>query len=146
MRNEPFQGTWKLNIPASTLPFAAPRSVILNIEVVEESVIITENSISAEGISEAVRIEAKFNDEVYPVIGSGFADGFAIRCINAERWETQVFKSGEKIISAILISSADGQSFREDGEAILADGTRARMSLLYERYNNETSANCEKGS
>jgi len=146
MRNEPFQGTWKLNISESTLPFAAPRSVIVNIEVVEDSVIITENSISAEGITEAVRIEAKFDDVVYPVIGSGFADGFAIRCISAERWETRVFKSGEKTISAILISSADGQSFREDGEVTLADGIRARMSLLYERYNNETSTNCENGS
>lgn len=146
MRNEPFQGTWKLNIPASTLPFAAPRSVLLNIEVVKESVIITENSTSTEGVSEDVRIEAKFNDEVYPVIGSSIADGFAIRRINAERWETRVFKSGEKVISAILIGSADGQSFREDGEVILADGMPARMSLLYERYSNETNTNFEKES
>jgi hypothetical protein len=141
MRNEPFKGTWKLNIPASTLPFAAPRSVLLNIEVAEESVIFTENSISAEGVSENVRIEAKFDNEVYPVIGSSIADGFAIRSISTERWETQVYKSGKKLFSAILVCSTDGQSFREDAE--LADGTRARMSLLYERCSKETSTNCE---
>ena len=141
MRNEPFKGTWKLNIPASTFTFAAPRSVLLNIEVAEESVIFTEDSISAEGVSENVRIEAKFDNEVYPVIGSGIADGFAIRSISAERWETQVYKSGKKLFSAILVCSNDGQSFREDVE--LADGTRARMSLLYERCSKEISTNCD---
>ena len=90
MRNEPFSGTWKLNIPASTFTFPAPRSVILNIEVAEESVILTENSISAEGVSENVRIEAKFDNEIYPVIGCSFADGFAIRSINPEIWKTQI--------------------------------------------------------
>lgn len=94
---------------------------------------------AAEGITEAVRIEAKLDDEVYPVTGSGLFDGFAIRCINAERWKTRVFKSGEKIISATLIISADGQSFREDGEVLLADGKPASMSLLYERYKDETA-------
>ena len=137
MRNEPFNGDWKLNIPSSTFTFPAPRSVLLNIEVAEESVIITEDSISSEGVSENVRIEAKFDNEVYPVIGSGFADGFAIRSISAEKWTTQVYKSGKKIFSAILVCSDDGQSFREDVE--LADGTSAMMSLLYERYNKKTS-------
>jgi len=144
MRNELFNGTWKLNIPASTFTFAAPRSVLLNIEVAEESVSLTENSISAEGVSENVRIEAKFDNEIYPVIGSSFADGFAIRSISAERWKTQLYQSGNKLFSATLVCSTDGQSFREDVE--LADGTHARMSLLYERYNIETGTNCEKGS
>ena len=137
MRKEPFKGNWKLNISSSTFIFPAPRSVLLNIEVADESVIFTEESITAEGVSENVRIEAKFDDEIYPVIGSGFADGFAIRSVTADRWETQVYKSGKKIFSAVLICSSNGQSFREDVE--LADGTGARMSLLYERYNKKTN-------
>jgi len=132
MSHKQFIGTWKLNVPESKLPFAAPHSVLLNIEVAEESVIFTENSISAEGVSENVSIKAKFDNEIYPVIGSGIADGFAIRSISAERWETQVYKSGKKLFSAILVCSADGQSFREEAE--LSDGTGTRMSLLYERY------------
>jgi len=104
-------------------------------------VLITEDSISVEGDSEKVCIEAKFDNEVYPVIGSGFADGFAIRSISAERWETQVYKSGERIFSAVLVCASDGQSFREDVE--LADDTSARMSLLYERISKKTSKDCE---
>ena len=74
------------------------------------------------------------------MIGSSFADGFAIRSINTERWATQVY-SLEKKFSAILVCSTDGQSFREDVE--LADGTHARMSLLYERYDKESGTNSE---
>jgi len=143
MRKEPFKGNWKLNISSSTFTFPAPLSVLLNIQVAGESVIFTEESITAEGVSENVRIEAKFDNEIYPVIGSGFADGFAIRSTGVERWETQVYKSGEKIFSAILVCASDGQSFREDVE--LADGTGARMSLLYERYNKKTNKDRDQG-
>ncbi len=134
MRNEPFHGCWKLNVPASKLPFAPPRSVLLRIEVGAELVRITEDSLSAQGIAETVNIEAKFDSEVHRVIGSGIADGFAIRRVNLGRWETRGFKAGQIVFSAILSMSADGQSFREDGETTLADGSRARVSLLYERH------------
>ncbi len=96
MRTEPFHGTWKLNIPASTLPFAAPRSVILHIEVKADRVRLTENTLSAGGIAETVNIEAKFNSETHPVIGSAIADGFTIRRANDRELETRGFKAGKK--------------------------------------------------
>jgi hypothetical protein len=128
MRIDPFNGTWKLNVSNSTFTFPAPRSVLLNIAVTGDSVTFTEESISAEGVVEDVRIEAKFDNEVYPVIGASFADGFAIRSISSDRWATRVCKSGKKIFSAILVCSKDGQRFREGVE--LADGTGDRMSVL----------------
>ncbi len=131
MKIEPFHGNWKLNVSESTFTFPAPRSVLLNIEVAEGSVIISEESTSAEGVTENIGIEAKLDDEVYPVTGASFADGFAIRSISADKWATRVYKSGNKIFSALLICSEDGRSFREDVE--MADGTGATMSLLYER-------------
>jgi hypothetical protein len=139
MRNEPFHGCWKLNVPASKLPFAAPRSVLLRIEVGAESVKIIESSLSAEGIPETVNIEAKFDNEVHGVIGSGIADGFAIRRVNTGRWETRGFKAGQIVFSAILAMSEDGLSFREDGETTLADGSRAGVSLLYEQHEKNDS-------
>ncbi len=138
MANKPFHGTWKLNIQASTLPFAAPRSVILRIELEADRVRFTENFLSQEGISETVEIEAKFSNEAHPVIGSGIADGFAIRRANDQEWETRGFKAGKTVFSASMVMSEDGQSFREDGETTLADGTRARVSLIYDRCEDET--------
>jgi hypothetical protein len=139
MRNEPFTGTWKLNVSDSTFAFPAPRSVLLKIEVAGDAVTLTEESISADGVTENVRIEAKFDDEVYPVIGASFADGFAVRSISADRWATRVYQSGNMVFSALLICSEDGQSFREEVE--MADGTGATMSVLYERCGGGKSEN-----
>ena len=136
MKDDPFNGMWKLNVAASTIPFAPPRSVNLHIEAGEHLVRFTENSVSAEGVAEAVTIEAKPNNEAYPVIGSGIVDGFAIRRIDAHTWKTRGFKAGETVFTATLVMSADGQSFREDGDTKLTGGARARVSLVYERFEN----------
>lgn len=140
MTPEAFHGTWRLNIESSTLPFAAPKSVLLSIEVKADSVRIIENSVSATGISETVTIEAEFDNKEHPVIGSSIADGFAIRRVQARRWETRGFKLGKEVFSAVLLMSEDGQSFREDGVTTLTDGRSARMSLLYERDESRTGS------
>ena len=137
MRNEPFNGTWKLNVTRSTFAFPAPRSVLLKIDIAGDAVTLAEESISAEGVAENVDIRARFDDEVYPVTGASFADGFAVRSISADKWATRVYKSGKKIFSALLICSDDGQSFREEVE--MADGTGTTMSVLYERCSEESS-------
>lgn len=140
MRKEPFCGTWKLNIAASTLPFPAPRSVLLAIDVDEDHVSFTENSVSSVGVTETVKIEARFDNEPHPVFGSSIADGFAVRRVSSHEWETRGFKGGEAIFSATLVVSDDEQSFREFGETTLGNGRRANVSLIYERCEMETGA------
>ena len=141
MRKEPFHGTWKLNIAASMLPFPAPRSVVLCIEVEEDRVRFTENSVSSVGVSEIAKIEARFDNEVHPIIGSSIADGFAIRRVSSHELKTRGFKGGEAVFSATLLVSDDERSFREFGETRLDDGRRANVSLIYERCESEASAN-----
>lgn len=140
MLAEPFNGTWKLNVPASTLPFPAPRSVVLHIEVDGDRVTLVEKTVSSIGESENTKIEAKFNNETHPIIGSGIADGFAVHRVNSHEWRTQGFKAGVVVFSAALVLSGDEQSFREFGETTLADGRRAAVSLIYERYEDGASA------
>ena len=133
MREDPFNGTWKLNVPASKLPFASPQSVVLHIEGDQDFVTLTENSIASEGGTETVTIRARFDNEVYPVLGSGLADGFAIRRVDARTWKTRGLKGGENVFAATLLLAQDGGSFREDCETTLPDGTRAAATLVYER-------------
>jgi len=141
MPAEPFSGTWELNVAASTLPFPAPRSVVLRIEVNGDRVTLVEDTVSSIGESDNSKIEAKFDDEMHPIIGSGIADGFAIRRVNSHEWRTQGFKAGVNVFSAALVLSEDEQSFREFGETTLADGRRAAVSLIYERHEDGARAN-----
>jgi hypothetical protein len=141
MRKELFHGIWRLNIAASMFPFPAPRSVVLCIEVEEDRVRFTEDSVSSVGVSETAKIEARFDNEAHPIIGSSIADGFAIRRVSSNEWETRGFKGGKAVFSATLLVSEDERSFREFGETTLDDGRRANVSLIYERCESETNAN-----
>ena len=137
MREDPFNGTWKLNVAASKLPFTPPQSVVLHIEADQDWVTLTENSIASEGGTETVTIRAQFNNQVYPVYGSALADGFAVQRVDALTWKTRGLKAGEIVFAATLGLTQDGGSFREDGETTLVGGTRAVMTLVYERYKEE---------
>ncbi len=133
MPHDPFGGTWKLNVGASSLPFAAPRSVVLRIEADETSVSLTEDSIAADGSAETATIRARFDDQVHPVHGSVLADGFAVRRVDARTWQTRGLKDGRVVFTATILLAPDGRSFTEETETTLADGTRADASLVYER-------------
>jgi hypothetical protein len=132
-RGDRFNGSWRLNVIASKLPFAPPRSVVLHIEADQDRVTLTETSIASDGGAETVTIRARFNNEVYPVHGSGLVDGFAVRRVDIRTWNTRGLKAGTLVFVASLLLDQDGGSFREDAETTLVDGTRVAASLLYER-------------
>ena len=137
MRDDPFNGTWKLNVATSKLPFSSPQSVVLHIEADQDWVTLIEYSIASEGGTETVTIRARFDNQVYPVHGSGLADGFAIRRVDPHTWITRGLKGGENVFTAIVLLAQDRGSFREDAETTLVDGTRAAATLVYERYSEE---------
>ena len=133
MSQNRFNGTWKLNLSASSLPFAPPRSVVLEITVDGEDVSFTENSVDARGVAETVTIRARFDNQVYPVNGSALADGFAIERVHEDTWRARGTKAGNLIFTETIILAPDGASIREDAETTLADGSRAPATLIYER-------------
>ena len=128
-----FNGTWKLNVSASSLPFAPPRSVVLEIAVDGEDVSLTENSVDARGAAETVTIRARFDNQIYPVMGSALADGFAIERVHEDTWRARGTNSGNLIFTETIVLAPDGASIREDAETTLADGSRAPATLIYER-------------
>ncbi len=133
MPERAFNGIWKLSVSASSLPFAAPRSVVLEIVISGNDVSFTERSIDAQGRAETVTIRARFDNEIYPVQGSALADGFAIERLDDRTWRARGTKGGNIIFTETLVLAADGASIREDAETTLADGSRAPATLIYER-------------
>jgi hypothetical protein len=133
MQQNRFNGTWKLNVSASILPFAPPRSVVLKIAVEGEDVFFTENSVDARGVAETVTIRARFDNQIYRVNGSALADGFAIERVHEDTWRARGTKAGSLIFTETITLAPDGASIREDAETTLADGSRAPATLIYER-------------
>lgn len=132
MAADPFTGVWRLNVAASTLPFAAPRSVVVAIEADQDNLSLTEHSTAADGRTETVTIRARFDDKVAPVDGSFLADGFAVRRIDEQTWKTRGFKNGQIAFTATLTLAGDGRSFREEAETSV-EGALTPAVLVYER-------------
>ena len=128
-----FNGTWKLNVSASSLPFAPPRSVVLLIAVDGDLVSLTENSENAQGVTETVEIRARFDNQVYAVNGTALADGFAIERVHQNMWRARGTKAGKLVFTETIVLSSDGNIIREDAETTLDDGRRAPATLIYER-------------
>ncbi len=126
-------GKWKLNAAASTLPFAPPQSVVVEIAIDAGWIALTEHAISAEGAAATTNIRARFDGNQYPVEGSSFADSFAIEQVDALVWRTNGAKAGVPTLNATLTLSRDGMVLRENAETTLADGSRAPAALIFER-------------
>jgi hypothetical protein len=133
MPHRSLNGTWKLNVSASSLPFAQPQSVVLEIVTEGDDICFTENSVDAKGSTETVTIRARFDNKVYPVQGSGLVDGFAIERIHERMWRARGTKAENLMFTETITLSGDGTSFREEAETTLVDGTRAPATLIYER-------------
>jgi hypothetical protein len=126
-------GKWKLNVTASTLPFAPPQSVVVEIAVEADRITLTEHAISAEGAAETTKIHARMDGQPYSVEGSAFADRFAIERVREGTWQTNGTKSGIPTLNATLTLSSDGMILYEYAETTLRDGRRAPATLVFER-------------
>jgi hypothetical protein len=98
-----------------------------------------ERSVSQTGAGETVTLRASFDGEIHPVSGSAVVDGYAARRIDDREWKTEAFKEGRRFASATMRLAPDGQSFVEEVETTLADGTRAHATLVFDRVPASTA-------
>lgn len=103
---------------------------------------MVERSVSQAGAHEMVTLRASFDGKIHPVSGSAMVDGYAARRIDERRWKTEAFKAGRLIAAATMHLAPDGQSLLEEVETTLADGARARATLVFERV-PESTGPCE---
>lgn len=66
---DPFTGTWKLNLAKSTLPQPSPQSLTSYIECDGTWLSVREEIVDAEGQSHTVTGKAAFDGKDYPVVG-----------------------------------------------------------------------------
>ncbi len=100
---------------------------------------MVERSVSQAGAHETVTLRASFDGAVLPVSGSVMVDGYAARRIDDREWTTKAFKGDRLFASATMRLAPDGQSFLENVETTLADGTRAHATLIFERVPTSTA-------
>lgn len=108
--DDPFSGTWKLNLAKSKLPPPLVQSQIVRIEANAESIRMTEDIVDAEGKPVHITLEARFDGKFYPVKGSHLADAVSFRRVDRRTLESKVQKDGKVVETEKVVLSRDGKS------------------------------------
>ena len=105
----PFSGTWKLNVAKSKLPPPAPQSDLAKVDAQVNGLKLSEDVTDDKGHPLKISFEVKFDGKDYPVTGDPSSDSISYRRVNANTLMS-TSKKGAKITSkATIVVSKDGK-------------------------------------
>ena len=105
----PFSGTWKLNLAKSKLPPPALQNDIAKVDADDNGLKLSEDITDDKGQPLKISVEAKFDGKDYPVTGDPSSDSISYRRVGTNTL-TSTSKKGGKITSkATIVVSKDGK-------------------------------------
>jgi hypothetical protein len=107
---DPFTGTWKLDLGKSRLQPPAPRSLVTHIQCDETGISVREEIVDADGKPLTVTGKAGFDGRDYPVIGTPFADTVSYQRVDAHTIRGASKKGGKVLVHETVIVSQDGKT------------------------------------
>lgn len=107
---DPFSGTWVLNLSKSKLPPPLPRSQTSSIEANSNSIRIRELIVNDKGEQMSITVDAKFDGQDYPIVGSPFVDTVAYQRLDSHTLKGTVKKAGKVVTTEKATVSPDGKT------------------------------------
>ena len=108
--DDPFSGTWVLNLSKSKIPPPAPKSQIAHVVVDASELEITEEIINESGERLTIHVKAKFDGKDYPITGSPYADAVSYERVDRNTIKGVGKKGGKVIMHETVVVSPDGKS------------------------------------
>lgn len=113
-QDNPFVGTWKLNVAKSNFGSApAPKSITRTVVAQGDGAKYTMERVNADGTTSVYSFTANYDGRDYPVNGTGMpgaADNIAGKRINSHRVESVLKKNGKQVGTSVSEVSADGKT------------------------------------
>jgi hypothetical protein len=106
---DPFSGTWVLNVSKSNIPPPAPKSQIAHVVVDASSIEITEELFGNSDERLNIHVKAKFDGKDYPVTGTPYADTVAYQRSDRNTIKGIAKKAGKVIALETIVLSQDGK-------------------------------------
>jgi hypothetical protein len=132
--DDPFVGTWKLNLAKSNPEAAATfKSGVARIEQRPGGLKTTADLVSADGMAIHTEFTAKYDGMDYPVTGDPYSDTIAIRQIDPNRAYSLWKKGGTAVATAENVISADGKTWTETLLTRNAQGTAVTIIAVYDK-------------
>ncbi len=107
---DPFTGTWKLNLSKSKLPPPVPITQTGHIKAGSDAIQIREEIVNEKGETTEVSVSAKFDGKEYPVHGSPFADSVIYDRVDSYTIKGIAKKAGKEVSHETAVISKDGKT------------------------------------
>ena len=136
-QDNPFVGTWKLNVAKSKFgPAAAPKSVTRTVVAQGDGAKYTFERVNADGTTSVYSFTAHYDGKDYPVTGTGMpggADSIAGTRINSHRVESVLKKNGKQVGTSVSEVSADGKTTTIKAKGKNPDGSAYETESVYDK-------------
>jgi hypothetical protein len=129
--NDPFAGTWKLNVSKSKLQPPAPESDTVRIQIDSKDLRIEQEGIDDKGMPFKLTVLGGFDDSLYGIAGSARADSISFRRPSSRRIQAEVRKSGTAI--AWVDAEVSGNSLKVNLSVVDAEGKEIKSLAILQR-------------
>jgi len=112
--DNPFSGTWKLNVAKSKLPPPAMKSETASIVADDNNFQMKDEFVDDKGQSMTVTYNAKYDGKDYPVAGDPNSDSISFQRVDANTMKVTSKKAGKVVSTATVVVSKDGKTATVD--------------------------------
>jgi hypothetical protein len=111
-QNNPFVGTWKLNVAKSTDTGAFPKEETLTVQLVGDQRRVTIHGTATSGSPISFKYEVPDKGGAGKVLAGGPYDGVSGKRINDNTREVSYLKGGKEVLELRTVVSKDGNTMR----------------------------------
>jgi hypothetical protein len=130
---DPFTGTWKINLAKSHLPPPMPRSLVTHIECDAAGLTVREEIVDADGRPMTVTGKAGFDGKDYPVTGTPFADTVSYQRVDSHTIKGTSKRGGKIVTHETVIVSLDGKTMTATYTSKDAQGNDSVATAVFEK-------------
>jgi hypothetical protein len=131
--DDPFSGTWVLNVSKSEIPPPVPKSQIAHIVVDGENVEITEEIVNESGERLTIHVKARSDGKDYPVTGTPYADSGSYQRVDRNTIKGIAKKAGKVVMHETVVVSPDGKSITGTYSGTNATGNQVTAVAVFEK-------------
>lgn len=129
--NDPFAGTWKLNVAKSKLQPPAPGSDTVRVEVDSKNLRIDQEGTDDKGEPFKLTVQGGFDDSLYGIVGFSHADAVRFRRPSNRQIWAELRKSGVAV--AWLEAEVSGNNLKVKLSVVDAKGKESNSLAILQR-------------
>ena len=133
--DDPFSGTWVLNVSKSEIPppYPVPKSQIARVVADTSQIEFTEEIVNESGERLTIHIKARFDGKDYPVTGTPSADTVAFQRVDRSTIKGLTKKDGKVIMQETAVVSPDGRTMTSTYSSTDAAGKPATAVGVFDK-------------